>query len=399
MDYYVEARDSLGLVKRSPIQHVWVGTGEAPQDTTVYWEPSSPSPGDSVTIYYDPVAGALPDLTDPVYIHIGHSGWQEIVNPDPTMVFEDSIGYWSYTYLIPSYATSVDFCFNDGQGNWDNNQGNDWHIQLGGGVYQMDGQLDEVVEPLAVNGSDTLWADRNESQLYLATNVESGSDDDRFIFLALSPGPMVDAPWLKSGKVASFDAYLAREGENGWTGWFENQGAALSAGGSVLEGWIDLQGEFGFLPDTVYLALGIYQTPDNGCLIGQVPPSLDGDGDIDGNEYISYPHGVGVNSDPTLKNLSLSFGLGPNYPNPFNSLTTICYTVPSTGQLSLVTLKVYNIKGQLVKKLVEKEQESGRYTITWDGRDERGNKLASGVYLYQLRIGGRSETRRMLYLK
>ena len=86
LDYYVEAQDSLGNVSRSAIKHVYVGVGGGTSENpAVMWSPENPESGGRLSIYYDPVAGTLPDDTDPVYIHIGHSGWQGILSPDPEM--------------------------------------------------------------------------------------------------------------------------------------------------------------------------------------------------------------------------------------------------------------------------------------------------------------------------
>ena len=109
------------------------------------------------------------------------------------------------------------------------------------------------------------------------------------------------------------------------------------------------------------------------------------------------------------------FTLEQNYPNPFNLSTTIHYTIPSTEQraksagmgggskLSALRtkLKIYNILGQEVRTLVDSYQNPGYYTIGWDGRDERGNEVPCGVYLYRLSVdnGHWSETKRMLLLK
>jgi hypothetical protein len=289
VDYFVEAIDSLGYTKRSPIQHTYVGTGGAAGPSEiVWWWPENPQAGDSVVIYYDANLGALPPGTDTVCIHIGHSGWQGIVSPDPMMTFDADSQAWRYAYSIPQSATSVDFCFNDGQGHWDNNGGADWHITVTGGTsgFVMDGQLEASAELVGQNGSYSLWAAFNGDDFYVATQRAQGTGNDRFIFIADEPGAMQNAPWAKSGQVASWDVYLAEEANNGWCGWFDNSGAATSAAGVVLEGSLSLAGEFGSIPDQVYLALGIYATPDGGTLVGQVPAAVIPNGNIEASEWI-----------------------------------------------------------------------------------------------------------------
>jgi len=91
------------------------------------------------------------------------------------------------------------------------------------------------------------------------------------------------------------------------------------------------------------------------------------------------------------------FQLSQNYPNPFNPTTTIEYQLPSPTQ---VTLAVYNALGQLVKELVDKNINEGRYTVTWDGTNNQGKHVSTGVYIYRLQTSqGFIESRKMLLLK
>ena len=78
-----------------------------------------------------------------------------------------------------------------------------------------------------------------------------------------------------------------------------------------------------------------------------------------------------------------SFALGPNFPNPFNPSTSIDYQVPTNAA---VILRVYNQLGQLLRTLVEQEQQAGMYRVVWDGRTSFGQAVASGVYLYRLEV-------------
>jgi len=88
--------------------------------------------------------------------------------------------------------------------------------------------------------------------------------------------------------------------------------------------------------------------------------------------------------------------LNQNYPNPFNPTTTISYNVTKAGD---VKLKVYNVKGQLVKTLVNSTQNVGLNQVVWNGDDNDGNKVSSGVYYYKLENAGRSEMKKMVLMK
>ena len=91
-----------------------------------------------------------------------------------------------------------------------------------------------------------------------------------------------------------------------------------------------------------------------------------------------------------------AFSLEQNHPNPFNPSTTIRYRLPAAAQ---VDLRVFDALGRPVRHLVEGRQEAGVYTAVWDGADDRGGQLASGVYFYRLSAGQHSQTRRLVLLR
>ncbi|MFQ6091717.1 MAG: carboxypeptidase regulatory-like domain-containing protein [bacterium] len=93
------------------------------------------------------------------------------------------------------------------------------------------------------------------------------------------------------------------------------------------------------------------------------------------------------------------FALEQNYPNPFNPITSIQYSVVSDLFPPHVTLKIYNLLGQEVQRLVDEPQETGYYTVTWDGRDFSGQQVASGVYFCRLQAGEYASTIKMVLMK
>jgi hypothetical protein len=107
------------------------------------------------------------------------------------------------------------------------------------------------------------------------------------------------------------------------------------------------------------------------------------------NNSIGDPTAVAV--APPLAN-----ELTQNYPNPFNPTTTIHYSIVDKGR---VTLKVYDVMGQLVTMLVDEEKNPGTYMIQWDGRNHAGNSVASGVYFYKLVSENFSNTKKLILLK
>lgn len=91
-----------------------------------------------------------------------------------------------------------------------------------------------------------------------------------------------------------------------------------------------------------------------------------------------------------------TFGVGRNYPNPFNPSTTIKYEVAKPAMVRLV---VYNLLGQAVRTLVSRQIEPGRYSAVWDGRNDAGQGVVSGAYLYRFEAGGVVQTQKMMLVK
>ncbi len=91
-----------------------------------------------------------------------------------------------------------------------------------------------------------------------------------------------------------------------------------------------------------------------------------------------------------------SFALMPNYPNPFNPSTKINYELPITNY---VDLNIYNVLGQKVANLVSKTQKPGRYQVVWDGRNEQGVAVSSGIYFYVLETPNYFKAMKMILLR
>ena len=125
----------------------------------------------------------------------------------------------------------------------------------------------------------------------------------------------------------------------------------------------------------------------------------------------SYPEpGVSARA-MVLRDVLLKFGTIPgpaigvpeagvftakNYPNPFNPKTTIEFNLPQRGH---VTLKIFNVRGELVNTLVDEVRSADKYTVVWDGTNERGGRVSSGVYFYELKAGGESRIEKMALVK
>ncbi|MDP8269336.1 MAG: FlgD immunoglobulin-like domain containing protein [Candidatus Tenebribacter davisii] len=96
--------------------------------------------------------------------------------------------------------------------------------------------------------------------------------------------------------------------------------------------------------------------------------------------------------------LAVADQLLSNYPNPFNPSTTISFTL-STDSTENTELVIYNIKGQIVKQLLREHLAEGKYSVVWNGKDDRGKSVSSGIYYYRLSSGNFQQARKMILMK
>lgn len=110
---------------------------------------------------------------------------------------------------------------------------------------------------------------------------------------------------------------------------------------------------------------------------------------VDGIDEDSYLFEISIG-------ISMQFNLQQNHPNPFNSSTEICYTLP---HFTDVDLSIFNTLGQHIVTLVKERQPSGQWSVSWNGRDEEGMELSSGFYYYRLKAGDFTIIKQMLLLR
>ncbi|MBN2105106.1 choice-of-anchor D domain-containing protein [bacterium] len=111
---------------------------------------------------------------------------------------------------------------------------------------------------------------------------------------------------------------------------------------------------------------------------------------IAGNEAFVQQHRDGISLEPAV------FKLYPNSPNPFNPATKIYYSLPRKSDVEII---IFNALGQQVKKIAQNDCGTGHHEVIWDGTNDQGMKLASGVYIYKLKAAGKVATRKMILLK
>ncbi len=190
------------------------------------------------------------------------------------------------------------------------------------------------------------------------------------------------------------------DGPNGMPGTEIDQVQYPAA--NVILGWnyISLPREHVFEDGSFYM--GIRETP-NASLIG-VDTSANGHSVINqGSGWTSFTQGELMIRAIVYTGTSIEGELNPaltlaasNFPNPFNPTTTISYSVPTSGP---TTVKVYNLKGQEITTLVNKDMTSGNYSVVWNGTDSKGTSVSSGIYFVRVQNSGKAVTSKMLLSK
>jgi len=139
--------------------------------------------------------------------------------------------------------------------------------------------------------------------------------------------------------------------------------------------------------------VGVYDNTYNGdqdVFVAKLDPT---GSELDYATFIGGGVYVPVAPTTSLASLPTTYDLSQNYPNPFNPETTIRFHIPQAGPLSL---RIYNIAGQLIRELADGHREAGSYEVRWDGRDNRGQEVVSGVYFCRMSSGDFGKTIKMV---
>jgi len=205
----------------------------------------------------------------------------------------------------------------------------------------------------------------NTDTLYYPTNVMKDRDNNRMGITFIWHTTAETHAWSETGGDHFF--YLdQREASSGWTQYSVVCQAPPEAGG------IAMRARFTSFP-TGYAWYDDFSIEEASAVIVSIEDPAKG-----------------------VTTLTNTYGLMQNYPNPFNPETIIEYQVPERGK---VEINIYNMLGQKIRSLVNDVLPIGTYQVLWDGRDDFGNLVATGVYLYQLRGTNALITKKMMFLK
>jgi hypothetical protein len=137
---------------------------------------------------------------------------------------------------------------------------------------------------------------------------------------------------------------------------------------------------------------------------------IDGDGDLElilaagtysptvtiDKTYI-FSTGVATSAlEHTYTTPPSKYQLKQNFPNPFNPSTTIRYSLSGPENISI---RIYDVSGQLVKEINKEHNQAGEYEVIWDGSNNNGEKISSGIYFYRLSVGNYNEAKKMILIK
>jgi hypothetical protein len=277
------------------------------------------------------------------------------------------------------------------------------------GDYDLDGYLDLFVSS---DGRDRLYKNNNDGT-FIEVAEAYGIDDG-----ALGLG----AGWADYDSDGDLDLYLAnyegvnrlyrndtavpRGGGNHWllvdlVGTESNRagiGARVRCIAGELSAIREISGGSGFLSQSsLTVAFGLGNAPIVQTLEVQWPS-----GNVQTLENVAVDQRITVTEEGTVSTpeaapLPQTYALYANTPNPFNPVTAIRFDLPRAGAVQLVVL---DVNGRTVRKLVDGlHYEAGQQQVTWDGRNDQGTSVASGVYFYRIVASTFTATRRMVLLK
>lgn len=285
---------------------------------------------------------------------------------------------------------------------------------LAAGRTQSFGVWDAYLMRLSPFG-DSLWARAvGDAAADEATDIMELPDQSGFVFSGISVAP----------SRGDADFYLARTDVNGVIVWSHHYGGTsdddaqslirTADGGYILTGMTSSFGPDGW---NVYLVRtdslgtqqwtrtiggngddrghGIAQSADGSFVVAGWTTSYGGGWlDLYMIKFQGTPTAIG--DDPEFI-VPENFSLRQNYPNPFNARTTISFNLASESDVSL---SIYSLGGELVASpLGHARYHAGNHTVTWDGKNLAGKPVSTGIYLYQLLAGDKSETKSMILLK
>jgi photosystem II stability/assembly factor-like uncharacterized protein len=280
------------------------------------------------------------------------------------------------------------------------------HTQDGGGNWQpqSSGTTDYLTRVIFTDGLHG-WAAGEDGRILKTTD---GGTNWNSVYLPTSAHSVYDVYFINSNTgwavTTDVEVFKSTDGGNTWTKQYENPqspydaitsinfvdenyGWAVGYEGKVIStsnGGIDWIEETSGVQD--YLTSVYFADRFSGWIAGK-----------GGTILKAVPAATSIGNDEIAsKNIPDRIVLHNNYPNPFNPSTTIQYELPKRAR---VTLKIYDILGKEIKTLLNGVQAPGLQSVIWDGRNNEGRIVSSGIYFYTLRMDDFAETKKMIFLQ
>lgn len=238
-----------------------------------------------------------------------------------------------------------------------------------------------------------------ESQLYQITYIQGEYFDpaigglaqalpvELISFAAYAGNQSVLLKWKTASETSNMGFKIMRspaeQGEYSEVGSYLHNEALKGAGNSSKEHHYSFQ--------DVHLA--------NGTTYWYKLISVDFNGETFEYDPVSATPNVGFLNQMNLGEIPKHFQLHQNYPNPFNPDTRIEFGIPQTDFVGRTRLLIFNILGQKVKTLVDKELQPGFYYLNWDGTNDAGKRMGSGIYIYYLESGYYHSVQKLMLVK
>ncbi|QQS35896.1 MAG: T9SS type A sorting domain-containing protein [Ignavibacteriales bacterium] len=223
------------------------------------------------------------------------------------------------------------------------------------------------IDPSSTNSAICPWVAQNQNEWLISPAFELGNGSAYVEFYAA-----YSTQWLSA---ATLKLHVST---NGGSNWQEIWSAENDGQGFM---WRQKNVDLTAYSNRSNLKLGWQYVGNDGDLVG-----------LDGIKIVGFPTSVEEIDSEIPETFDLSF----NYPNPFNPSTKFRYALPEARNVKVI---IYNINGEKVTELVNNYQNAGTYEITWNGKNDLNQEVASGTYIYSVVAGDFSQTRKMVLLK
>ena len=260
--------------------------------------------------------------------------------------------------------------------------------------------VDEFTATGVINGCGQAWD--AEGNLYVVSWGTNGSDGNvqkfdattgafQGIFIPTGRGGLRGPVniWIDNGELFVVDWSLGRVLR------FDKETGAFI--GTFITGLVRTEGFTFGVDGSIYLCdwqlNRVNRYDSKGTFLGTFAT---GGGMLEPNDVIFGPPANATSVDDQSEIIPDQFELSQNFPNPFNPVTRIDYRLPSTSH---VLLKIYNARGEEVSTLVNRIQSAGEKSVVWNGKNEQGQFVSSGIYFYKIVTAGLVQTKKMLLLK